>query len=793
MVFRTRLMVTVSAIVVAGGLPATVAAQTTLDAPTPPSQVETPVPTTPAPTAAQTSDTAPSATPADEQPGIGDIVVTAQKRSESINKVGISITAASGDELQQKGVSNASDLIKIVPGFNFTPSAYGAPVYTLRGIGFYETGLAAAPTVSVYVDEVPLPLSLMSTGATLDLERVEVLKGPQGTLFGQNSTGGAINYIAAKPTSTLHAGIDGSYGRFDHTELKGFVSGPLTDTIRVRAAVRWDRQGDWQYSYTRDASRGRSDLLIGRVIADWTPTDRLSISLNVNGWRDRSDTPGAQFVAVGNPSAAVPAALRTYPLPPNDDRAADWDPADGQLRRNVRFFQTSARIDYELSDAAKITSLSSYETIHRSNIVDADGTAIQDFNAVTPGRSYDFSQELRLSGTTGDLRYVFGGNYAYDKIYDQASVQTATSSFPFKAANGVVNQVVNTYAVFGNFDYKIAPTVTLQGGVRYTDQHRAFNGCLYDAGDGGFAALISRVATARTGRAVVVAPGGCGTLGTNFLPAVQYDHLNEDNVSWRGGVNWEVTPRALLYANVSRGYKSGAFPAAGATYSVQFQPARQEHVTAYEAGFKLSLLDRTLQLNGAGFYYDYRDKQLRGKVIDPVLGPLNALINVPKSRIVGGELQVTWQPFRGFVLSGGATYLNTRIQGDFVNFNALALAQNFNGQRLPLTPDWQVVGDGQYTFAVARDVQAFVGGALNHQGQTNGGLGELALFDIASYTLFDARVGVQSNDQRWRATVFVRNLTDKFYLTLVNFPGPDTVVRYAGQPRTFGVTLSYRY
>lgn len=764
-------------------------AQTTLNAPAPPQQVETPVPTT----QPQTPDSATPATQPEPESGLADIVVTAQKRSESINKVGISITAASGDELQQKGITNASDLIKIVPGFNFTPSAYGAPVYTLRGIGFYETGLAAAPTVSVYVDEVPLPLSLMSTGATLDLERVEVLKGPQGTLFGQNSTGGAINYIAAKPTNELHYGVDGTYGRFDRTELKGFISGPLTDTLRIRAAVRWDRAGDWQYSYTRDAKRGRTDLLIGRVIADWTPTDRLSVSLNVNGWRDHSDTTAAQFVTVGNPSAAVPAVLRTYPLPPNDNRAADFDAADGQLRRNVRFFQTSARIDYELSDAAKITSISAYETIHRDNIVDADGTSIQDFNAVTPGRSRDFSQELRLSGNAGGLRYVIGGNYAYDTIHDQASVQTAQSSFPFKAANGVVNQQVNTYAVFGNLDYKILPTVTVQGGVRYTDQHRNFQGCLYDAGDGGFAALISRVATARVGRPITVAPGGCGTLGTDFLPAVQTASLNEDNVSWRGGVNWEVTPQALLYANVSRGYKSGAFPAAGATYSVQFTPAKQESVTAYEAGFKLTLANRTIQLNGAAFYYDYKDKQLRGKVIDPVLGPLNALINVPKSRIQGAEVQLTWQPLKGLIFSGGATYIDTKIQGDFINFNALAQSQNFNGQRLPLTPKWQVVADGQYTFDVGAGVQAFVGGNVNHQGQTNGGLGQLALFDIPAYTLLDARAGVQSSDQRWRATVFVRNLTDKFYLTLVNFPGPDTVVRYTGQPRTYGLTLSYRY
>ncbi|HUD93469.1 TonB-dependent receptor plug domain-containing protein [Sphingobium sp.] len=149
-------------------------------------------------------DVAPQVQPA----GLGDIIVTAQKREQAINDVPLSITAASGEKLANQGVTNVSDLVKIVPGFNYTESAFATPVYTLRGIGFYDTSLAAKPTVSIYQDQVPIPFSIMTRGATLDLERVEVLKGPQGTLFGSNATGGAINYIAAKPTSTFKAGLD---------------------------------------------------------------------------------------------------------------------------------------------------------------------------------------------------------------------------------------------------------------------------------------------------------------------------------------------------------------------------------------------------------------------------------------------------------------------------------------------------------------------------------------------------------------------------------------------------------
>src|SRR5690606_16449149 len=161
--------------------------------------------------------------------GAGEIIVTAQKREQSLNDVGLSITAATGAELTALGVNDTGDLAKITPGFTFTKSQDGTPLYTLRGVGFNDYTLGASPAVSVYVDQVPLAYGAFTQGASLDLERVEVLKGPQGILFGQNSTGGAINYIAAKPSQEFEAGVKGSYGRFNRLEAEGFVSGGLSD------------------------------------------------------------------------------------------------------------------------------------------------------------------------------------------------------------------------------------------------------------------------------------------------------------------------------------------------------------------------------------------------------------------------------------------------------------------------------------------------------------------------------------------------------------------------------------
>ena len=188
-----------------------------------------------APSAAQQATGTPVEAASDNS---GDIVVTANKREQSLNKVGLTVTAFSAQQLTERRVNSLQDLAAAIPGLAFAPSANNTPILTLRGVGFNESSLGVYPAVSVYVDQAPLPFPVLASHATFDLERVEVLKGPQGTLFGQNSTGGAINYIAAKPTKEFKAGGDVSYGRFNQIEANAFVSGPLSDTLGARLAVR---------------------------------------------------------------------------------------------------------------------------------------------------------------------------------------------------------------------------------------------------------------------------------------------------------------------------------------------------------------------------------------------------------------------------------------------------------------------------------------------------------------------------------------------------------------------------
>jgi len=740
------------------------------------------------------SSHADTTTPPDSGGALDEIVVTAEKRSESVNNVPMSINAVSGNDLRMEGIKDVGDLEKVVPGFTYTPSPYAVPIYSIRGIGFNESSLGAKPDVSVYVDEVPFAFPILTAGATLDLERVEVLKGPQGTLFGQNSTGGAINYIAAKPTDSVEAGVDVDYGNFNAVNLEGFVSGPLSDTLRGRIAIRSEQSGDWQQSYTTGNTLGKKDKFSTRAILDWKPNEALKIEFSLSGYLDKSDNQAAQFLAftpLGIDVAAVP-GVAAYRQGPNNDRAADWGPGNDYGRDNL-LIQATLRIDYSLPLDLQLTSLTSYAHYDETSAEDPDGTTYQNLQYITDAQIRSFNQEVRLAGLVGDAaHWIVGGNYARDTVdqkdngfdgYDTNGYALGAPGF-FTYYNLSDQTFANT-AGFANIDYDVIPAVTLHAGARYTKADLAFNGCTGDSGDGALAAAWNRVF------GTSAAPGQCVTLSPTFTTGSVSKMLDQDNVSWRTGIDWKPVDETLLYANVSKGYKSGSFPILSASVSSQLTPVSQESVLAYETGFKLTEFDRRLQLNGALFYYDYADKQIRGRVVVPVFGPLEALVNVPKSDIRGGELELTFVPFKGFTSKLGMSYIDSRIK-DFTNYNPNGDLGNFGGEAFPLTPKWQGFADTQYEWPLRDGLSGFVGGNISARSGTNGGLGDLPLLAIPSYALLDLRAGVATSDGRWRFSLWGRNVTDKYYWTIADHIA-DTTVRFTGMPATFGVSATYRY
>jgi iron complex outermembrane recepter protein len=754
----------------------------------------------------------------------GDIIVTAQKRSERLIDVPMSITAATGEQLVKQGITDTSQLAKLVPGFTYQQSNYGNPVFAIRGIGFVDNSVTAGSTVSVYVDQISLPFVAMARGATLDLERVEALKGPQGTLFGQNSTGGAINYIAAKPTDTLKFGADLSYGRFNEVIAGGFVSGPITENLRARVALRSENMDGWQKSLSRPGDTlGRKRFYTGRLLVDWDPSEKLKLELNVSGSQDRSDSPAAQLVRAfsrGFPNARTAPLIAAYQasaIPARGPRQADWDEGF-DFARDDDFYLLALRGDWQVTDQLTLTSITSYAHMTTERPIDLDGVAVagNGFNFRydrQDGLLKSFSQEVRLSGDMGPLKWVIGGNYQRQTAneFQLLSNPGSQGSFDFSALAPVLGPDVgriyywnhSTYlnnqrpiskAVFGSFDYELMDKLTIRASARYTNEKRKFSGCLADGADTTgpqFDAI--RDAWSLLAGGVAIAPGGCLTLNdVTFQPGLVSSHLNEDNFSWRGSIDYKPSANSLLYVTAAKGYKSGGYSIVPAIFASQIAPVTQESLQSYEAGFRTSVAARRLQISGAVFYYDYKDKQLIGWA-NTAFGPLPQLVNIPKSRVIGAELEATANPVDGLRVNAGVTYIDSKVKRDpALPLDSFGQASSYVGERFPNTPKWNGLVDAEYGFPVSDSLKVFIGGSATFRSGTSSFFGNLPDFKIPGYSLFDVRGGFETADGNWRVQAYGRNITNKWYWVNVGVE-TDAIHRAPGMGATYGLAVSYRY
>lgn len=749
-------------------------------------------------TATHAQEAAPTAPAASGFDG-NEIIVTANKREESINRVGLTIKAVGEADLRERQITSAADIAQAVPGLSYTNSANNTPVFTLRGVGFYDTSLGSYPTASVYLDQVPLPFPVLTTLTAFDLERIEVLKGPQGTLFGQNSTGGAINFIAAKPTSEFEAGVDASYGRFNHFIGSAYISGPLSDTLRARLAVRGAHSGPWQKSYTRDDENGRVRELAGRFLLDWEPSDSLSFELNINGWQDKSDPLAVQYIAFNEQAVSNTQPVRDYPRSPLTSRAADWSTDNGMFI-NRKFAQVSLRGDMQLGGGLTLTSISAYSHFNQRGALDQDGINLQDIDLRSfAGRIRSLSQELRIANDpAGRFRFIVGGNYSRDKVYYIENLLYGDSSaffnFGITSSENYSDQRMRNLAGFGNVEFDITDQLTLKGGVRYTDSRRSATICNRDGGDGltsGLFTFFTRLLSGDPNRPAL-GPTDCFVLDENFFNGPEFkSELNQNNVSWRGGVDFKPSDDLLLYANVSKGYKAGTFGNINASSTAQFTPAVQESILNYEGGFKAQFADRRVSLNGAIFYMDYRDKQLRSKLIDGTFGILDAIINIPKSHLQGFELELQARPTQGLSFGAALTYVDSEID-EYSGVNAGGVQADFAGTRVPFTPKWQAATNMRADIPLSDGLNLFGGAQLTYRSATNAIVGETPLYKIDDYALLDLQIGIEEPDGRWKATLWGKNVTNTYYWTNV-VAGQDTVVRYAAKPATYGVTLGYRF
>jgi iron complex outermembrane recepter protein len=765
--------------------------------------------------------------PADTE--IGEIVVTAQRRSESINRVPLSIQAFSGERLANAGVTDASSLPMLTSGLNFARSSANTPIYTMRGVGFNTPNLSSTSPVGAYYNEVALPYPYMTNGPIYDLERVEVLKGPQGTLYGRNTTGGLINFITSKPGNKLEAGLTSELGNYKTYNFEGYISGPITDTLGIRIAGRWENSDKgWQKSVTRDDTLGKKDRLALRGTLVWNPTDRLALDITASYWRDRSDTIAAQAILLTpDQPAFVQPGVAAGVRADWTSTTADWDPFDGSkpaFRTDSEFYGVSGRLSYKLTDTLSVISLTSYNHVKRNDLNDVDGTAQEVFSQLSTGSIGSFSEELRLAGETDRLNYTVGGYYSVDNIddnqigfYEKSSVlqllrflaqnvidptnsrySAAQYATGFRTYRNTTEQRSRSASLFGSFDYKLTDTFKVSAGLRYTDDQLRFSACSGDLNGNTLPIWNTSVhflVNVQSGATpnFLVQPNGCMTYAANFTDLASFSRptLNQNNLAGRLSAQFTPNSNTLIYATFSRGYKSGAVPMLPTNVETQLDPARQEKLTAYEVGTKLSLANRMVQLNVAGFYYDYRNKQLFSEVLDPVFTTLTRLVNVPKSRVYGAEVDLDVRPNSNINLHLGAAFTNTKVQ-TFSGFNRAGQATNFAGASFPYSPKYQLNGSITYDTPISEGLGIAANLDANYQSKTSGSIGEETGFDVAGYTVVNAALALHSANDKWRVGFYAKNLFNKYYWTSVDVL-TDTVFRTPGMARTYGVRLSWKY
>lgn len=788
----------------------------------------------------------PQATPA---AGADEIIVTAQRRAESLNDVGMAIQAVTAETLQALRVTDLRDLTTIAPSFTVAQSYQGVPTYTLRGIGFNTINLSATSTVGTYVDEVAYAYPIMNTGPVMDLERVEVLKGPQGTLYGRNTTAGLINFITAKPTDTFEGGVTADIGNYQTWNLGAHVSGPLGEGVAARIAVRSEQSDKgWQVSNSRGERLGKVDKLGVRAALAFDPSDATHIDLSAFWWRNRSDTiagQGVGFTPATNPVGGT-SNSRFFNAPglaayiaanqPTSATQADWAPEatrsadigtglglDGPLRENNRFWGLKLRWDQYLGETTKFVSLTSYNDFRRDALFDWSGSPFEILIQNGVGRIKSFAQEVHFEGETETVNWLVGGYYANDRILDSNRTQLGQNAnvgliraagagllaTPFNSLGYTPTQMAQafrtyedignirtrTWSIFANADWQFTQTLKLTAGVRYTEDRQRYNGCSRDF-NGNMLPNVNVVNRALYFQsygvfAAPISQGQCNTFdpATGTFGEVR-SVLKEDNVAWRVALDWSPDDDTLVYASVSRGYKSGTTPINAANLARQNAPVTQEKLTAYELGFKASLADRRVQANVAAFYYDYRDKQISTYFADPIYTALSRLDNVPDSEAYGVEGELTLRPTDGLTITGNALWLKTRING-YNGTNAAGQPQNFDGAEFIYSPRWQASALIAYETPVADGLTASATMGLRHQSQSNTIFEDIDIYKIDAFTVVNANIGLRS-DSGWSASLWAKNLFDKYYWSAVA-SNANVVVRFPNQPRTFGLTLGYNF
>jgi outer membrane receptor protein involved in Fe transport len=750
-----------------------------------------------------------------------EVTVTAEKRQGSANTTPAALSTFRGEELRAMGVDDTRDLGKLVPGFTAADSGFDTPVYTLRGVGFADSSFATTSTVGVYADEVSLAYPIMGKGPDLDLRRVEVLKGPQGTLYGRNASAGTVNYIANTPTSRFAAGADVGYGSFGRVDAEGYVSGPIGGSLKARiAALSTTSEEGWQISNTRPDDRlGKLNKQAARAILDWEPGERFSLRLTLSGWTDKSEPQAPYAVALQpqNPffgMAGLDPTVRNYPIIPGNKnpQVADWNPRpEYKYGLHDNFWLAALRPNWDLTDTINLTGLFSFEQMRADgSSLPQGGMNVEDIDQLLRAFIRSYQGELRLSGKLGaHADWRLGLNSSFDKHHEvdeglgsENSLNIALFGdtpplykpifFQKGAARG--DTQVRSNSVFADGDWEFVEHFKLGLGLRYTREDQNYAGCTYVLPDNDSIIPFPyfTLASFLKGGHSVVAQGQCGSLDAKANAGLFTDKLGEHNLSYRTVLSWNPDKGSLVYASYARGYKAGGFPTVFSVDQKSLSPVVQEKLDAYEIGAKYTTPGRSFHADLSAYYYDYADKQLLTYFKDPIFGALQYLQNVPKSLDQGVELSTVYVPLDRLFLTAAASYIRTKVI-QYQGLTSQGTAFDFAGQPFNYTPRLQASLIANYTFALNRDLNLSPGASFSYTGGSNATLEHDPLFDLPAHRVYDARLSLTPPDRQWSLTAYGRNLGNEFYRSSVIKLG-DSVFGYAGMTRVYGMnfTIDFR-
>lgn len=741
-----------------------------------------------APTAASAENTAPPA-------ALQEIVVTAQKRAENIQKVPIAVSAVSGAAIDSAHITSLQGLQGSTPNvqinnFSNTPNT---AVYTIRGIGIIEPDPYAGNTVSIVYDGVPQYFSMGALLDLYDIDRVEILRGPQGTLFGANTTGGVVNIITAQPTDEFGGKAQIGYGNWHDFTAAGTINVPVVKgLLDSKFTISHMQRHGWYTNVVDGSDMDHRNVTIYRGYLKLTPSPDFDATLigeydlahNGSPPVVAGDLPGeAEFV----PPGPVPgSALPMYPSPclPAGEPCNAPDKYYSAKNNNIpdlsrmRTWRATLNMNWRHTPIGDLTSITGYKHFVLFEYTDQDGTPVflDDTRRRTTG--WQFSQELRTAVQVNDaINFLLGGFYMkthYDHVQDFRIAFAA----PGLLQVNLQNQDNWSASAFAQGYAQITDRLRVQAGVRYTHERTEM--------------LASTATSINLSGSTDFDGTGNVSLGI-VAPPLGVKAWN--NVGWKLGLDYKLTSTALLYGYWARGFKSGGFTGR-IGIAQDIGPYAPEHVDTFELGLKADWLDRRLRTNLALFYTNYRDMQLAtiyfvGSGASVVQG--NSIINAASSHIKGAEFEVQAVPFRGLTLNGSMAYLDAKYT-KFPFFDPqLGQTTNLQGFVLQNAPKWTGTVGATYKFDVGKGyVSAHV--EYDYVGSKYlTSISDAPRSKIQPTNLINANIDWKLGASPLTLGVWGRNLTDKRYIASVfDAPGTLGLVNYAS-PREYGVVAKMEF